>query len=69
MAQDDDRRSMGKIVDFIFAETAKAAGLQVLLIEHAYMENDSRYVNATVERWTRANGQKLIPDDWPVREA
>lgn len=68
MAQDDDRRSMGKIVDFIFAETAKAAGLQVLLIEHAYMENDARYVDATVERWTRANGIKLIPDDWPVRE-
>jgi hypothetical protein len=69
MAQDDDRRSMGKIVDFIFSETAKATGLQVLLIEHAYMENDDRYVGATIERWTRANGIKLIPDDWPVREA
>ena len=68
MAQDDDRRSMEKIVDFIFNETAKAAGLQVLLIEHAYMENDARYVDATVERWTRVNGLKLIPDDWPVRE-
>ena len=69
MAQDDDRRSMGEIVDFIFSETAKAHGLQVLLIEHAYMENDDRYVSATIERWTRANGIKLIPDDWPVREA
>ncbi len=69
MAQDDDRRSMARIMDFIFKETAKANGLQVLLIEHAYMENDDRYVDATVERWTKANGIKLIPDDWPVREA
>ncbi len=69
MTDDDDRRSMAEIVDFIFTEIAKATDLQVLLIEHAYMENDFRYVDATVERWTRANGGKLIPDDWPVRDS
>jgi len=67
MKDDDDRRAMKQIVDFIFAETARAAGLQVLLIEHAFMANDARYVDATVERWTKENGQKLIPDDWPER--
>lgn len=69
MKDDDDRRAMMQIVDFIFAETAKAAGLQVLLIEHAYLANDPRYVAATVERWTKENGRKLIPDDWPERDA
>lgn len=67
MKDDDDRRAMGQIVDFIFDETARANGLQVLLIEHAYMANDERYVEATVERWTKDNGKKLIPDDWPER--
>lgn len=68
MKDDDDRRAMMQIVDFIFKETAKAAGLQVLLIEHAYLANDPRYVGSTVERWTKENGKKLIPDDWPERE-
>ncbi|WP_390915183.1 DUF3732 domain-containing protein [Pseudosulfitobacter sp. SM2401] len=69
MKDDDDRRAMSQIVDFIFNETARASGLQVLLIEHAYMANDDRYVDATVERWTKENGQKLIPEDWPERGA
>lgn len=42
MAADEDRRAMKQIVDFIFTETARANGLQVLLIEHAYLENDAR---------------------------
>lgn len=67
MKDDDDRRAMGKIMDFIFDETAKANGLQVLLIEHAYLANDQRYVDATVERWTKENDRKLIPNDWPER--
>ena len=67
MKDDDDRWAMSEIVNFIFDETAKANGLQVLLIEHAYMANDPRYVDATVERWTKDNGQKLIPDNWPER--
>jgi len=68
MKDDDDRRAMSEIVNFIFDETAKANGLQVLLIEHAYMANDPRYVGATVERWTKDNGKKLIPDNWPERD-
>jgi hypothetical protein len=67
MAADEDRRAMEQIVDFIFTETARATGLQVLLIEHAFLENDARYVDATIERWTRQNGAKLIPEGWPQR--
>lgn len=67
MKDDDDRRAMSQIMNFLFEETAKAKGLQVLLIEHAYLANDPRYVDATIERWTKDNGQKLIPDDWPER--
>lgn len=68
IASDDDRRSMSEIVNFIFSETAKASGLQVLLIEHAYIESDLRYTDATIERWTRENGKKLIPEDWSERD-
>lgn len=65
---DDERQALKKIVDFIFSEVAKSDGLQVLLIEHAFIESDERYVDATIERWTKDNGIKLIPDDWPQRE-
>jgi len=68
MKDDDDRRAMSKIMDFVFNETAKANGLQILLIEHAYLADDERYVEATAERWTKDNGQKLIPDSWPERD-
>src|ERR1700730_6880764 len=56
-----------KHINFLFAETARRMGLQVLLIEHAYFADDSRYVAATRERWTRASGSALIPVDWPSR--
>ena len=67
MSTDEDRRSMRRIIDFIFNETAKSSGLQILLIEHAYIKQDPRFVAATKERWTVENGQKLIPEDWPER--
>lgn len=66
---DDERQALKRIVDFIFAEIAESDGLQVLLIEHAFIESDARYVDATVERWTKDNGIKLIPDDWPQRDS
>lgn len=67
MEIDSDRLAMRKIAGFLFDETARREGLQVLLIEHAYIDDDSRYVNATRERWTRASGEKLIPQNWPER--
>jgi len=66
-AEDEDVRAMRQHIDFLFTETAKRAGLQVLLIEHAFFADDPRYVRATRERWTRASGRALIPLNWPTR--
>jgi Protein of unknown function (DUF3732) len=66
--EDEDVQAMRKHIDFLFAETERRSGLQVLLIEHAYFADDPRYVAATRERWTRASGRALIPLDWPTRD-
>lgn len=68
MEKDDDQLAMQKIVRFLFDETARRAGLQVILIEHAYIEEDPQYVAAVKGRWTKASGVKLIPSDWPLRD-
>ncbi len=65
--EDEDIKAMRRHIDFLFEETKRLNGLQVLLIEHAYFEDDSRYVEATRERWSRASGKALIPLDWPLR--
>lgn len=65
--EDEDIQAMRRHVEFLFSETARRDGLQVLLIEHAYFADDPRYVAATRERWTRASGRALIPSDWPAR--
>ena len=65
--EDEDVQAMRKHIDFLFAETARRSGLQVLLIEHAYFADDPRYVAATRERWTRASKRALIPLAWPTR--
>lgn len=65
--EDEDVQAMRRHIDFLFAETARRVGLQVLLVEHAYFADDSRYVSATRERWTRTSGRALIPLTWPAR--
>jgi hypothetical protein len=65
--EDEDVQAMRKHIDFLFAETARRKGLQVILIEHAYFADDPRFVTATRERWTRSSGRALIPLDWPAR--
>lgn len=65
--EDEDVQAMRRHIDFLFKETARRSGLQVLLIEHAYFADDERYVSATRERWTRTSGRALIPVDWPTR--
>lgn len=67
MEKDDDQVAMQQIVRFLFDETARQTGLQVILIEHAYIEEDPEYVAAVKGRWTKASGVKLIPSDWPLR--
>lgn len=65
--EDEDVKAMRKHIDFLFAETARRKGLQVLLIEHAYFADDPRYVAATRERWTKPSRRALIPLDWTTR--
>jgi uncharacterized protein DUF3732 len=65
--EDEDVQAMRRHIDFLFTEVAQRTGLQVLLVEHAYFADDSRYVAATRERWTRTSGRALIPLDWPAR--
>ncbi|WP_348270036.1 DUF3732 domain-containing protein [Edaphobacter paludis] len=65
--EDDDVVAMRKHIKFLFDETERRPGLQVLLIEHAYFADDPRYVAATRQRWTRRSGNALIPLGWPVR--
>jgi hypothetical protein len=44
------------------AVTAVAPGLQVIITEHADI-NEEWYSSAVIERWR--GGLKLIPEDWP----
>ena len=64
---DEDFQAMRQHIDFLFKEVDARKGLQVLLLEHAYFEDDPRYVRATKQRWTRASGNALIPKDWKRR--
>ena len=57
LEEDEDIQAMRKHIDFLFSETARRSGLQVLLIEHAYFADDPRYVAATRERWKRSSGK------------
>ena len=68
MKADNEKLAMQQIVGFLFDETSRRSGLQVILIEHAFIEEDKRYVAATRERWTEISGTKLIPTDWPECE-
>lgn len=67
MSNDDDQIAMRKIVDFVFKETDRRQGLQVILLEHAYISDNSRYVESIKCRWTKKTNEKLIPVDWPTR--
>ena len=68
ITEDADVQAMRQHIDFLFKETAKRFGLQVLLIEHAYFADDPRYVAATRHRWTRNSGEALIPLNWITRD-
>lgn len=60
MKSDDDRLAMENIVKFLFVETARQAGLQIILIEQAFIDSDPKYVVAAKGRWTRSSGEKLF---------
>ncbi|MGO8594583.1 DUF3732 domain-containing protein [Rhizobium ruizarguesonis] len=60
--KDEDQIAMQKVVRFLSTQ-ARQAGLQVILIEHAYIEEDSEYVAAMKCRWTKALGIKARARD------
>lgn len=68
MEKDGDQAAMKQISDFLFKEVERQNGLQVILIEHAYLENDEKYVASTRERWSKKSEKKLIPVHWPHRD-
>lgn len=62
LVSDDDRHRVRQMFQLIFeAVEAVAPGLQVILIEHADL-NEDWYQDAIVERWR--GGTKLVPLDW-----
>ncbi|WP_104978019.1 DUF3732 domain-containing protein [Sorangium cellulosum] len=62
LVPDDDRHRVLQMFRLIFdAVEAVAPGLQVILIEHADL-NEEWYRDAIVERWR--GGKKLVPEDW-----
>lgn len=63
LVPDDDRHRVLQMFRLIFeVAEAVAPGLQVILIEHADI-NEDWYRDAIVERWR--GGKKLVPEDWP----
>ena len=55
--------AVSRMFQLVFqAVTAVAPGLQVIVTEHADI-NEEWYSSAVIERWR--GGLKLIPEDWP----
>jgi len=65
---DEDRDALEKHFNFIFDEVEKQKGLQVIILEHAYLHKNNRYKKATKYKWPRDGEERLIPKDWPELE-
>ncbi|WP_207429013.1 DUF3732 domain-containing protein [Pedobacter sp. SYSU D00535] len=63
--RDDDSSALEKHFDFIFSQVASQSGLQVIVLEHAYLSYHEEYKKATKYRWPKVSNDKLIPSDWP----
>lgn len=46
-------------------DEAEREGLQFIVLEHAFLKDDSRFVESVVERWSKT-GLKLVPPEWPT---
>lgn len=62
---DEDRDALEKHFNFIFDQVEKQSGLQVIVLEHAYLNKNDRYKKATKYKWPREGEERLIPQDWP----
>lgn len=59
---DTDHAALEQIFDTLFKFAAAGDGFQILVIEHADLD-DERFDDAIIERW-RADGEALIPQSW-----
>ncbi|MBA4019770.1 MAG: hypothetical protein C0483_21605 [Pirellula sp.] len=58
-----DLIDLKRYFDRLFDEVDEQSTLQVIVLEHAYMGHDERYINAVKPAWNPDG--KLIPEDWP----
>jgi hypothetical protein len=64
LVSEDDRVAVSRMFRLVFDAVKEVApGLQVLITEHADI-NEDWYQAAVVERWR--GGLKLVPEDWPT---
>ena len=59
--QDEDRVAVKRMYDFLFA-VAKESGIQVIVLDHAYLDVPE-FKRALVEEPWR-DGRALIPESW-----
>lgn len=65
--ESSDTASLLNYFDFMFKETQRDEGLQVIVLEHAYFSDDERYKAAVRYRWRKDGKERLIPSEWPAR--
>jgi hypothetical protein len=64
--EDDDKVALSRHFKFIFDHVAKISGLQVIILEHAFLSKNEQYKKAAKYRWPRNSDDRLIPSDWPT---
>ena len=62
----DDEKALYKHFEFIFNQVEKITGLQVIILEHAYLSNSQKFKSSTKYRWPKSSTDRLIPNDWPT---
>lgn len=62
-----DSIDLKRYFDVIFKEVEEQKTLQVIVLEHAYFNDDAKYQNAVTKRWGKKKDgkERLIPYDWP----
>ncbi len=65
---DTEVTSVKKYFDLFFDITEKSESLQLIVLEHAYFEDDPRFKDSVKYRWTDETSKALIPDNWSVSE-
>lgn len=61
---DREVTSVKTYFDLFFNLTEKNKSLQLIVLEHAYFEDDQRFKDSVKYRWTDETSDALIPHDW-----